>query len=153
MPRQPVAPIGKPGLSRRTFLKGSVAASAAVVGGGVMSTALRPSRVRAADTPIEHIIVACQENRSFDHYYGYAPQVQAAGFGPPPGYSQPNPGGTPDQRARRDLLRREMEKRGFTVFPSEWWHFDYRDWRAYSIQNVAFEQIARLTAPERMQGK
>jgi phospholipase C len=96
MPRQPVAPIGKPGLSRRTFLKGSVAASAAVVGGGVLSTALRPSRVRAADTPIEHIIVACQENRSFDHYYGYAPQVQAAGFGPPPGYSQPNPGGTPD---------------------------------------------------------
>jgi D-alanyl-D-alanine dipeptidase len=57
-------------------------------------------------------------------------------------------GGTPDQRARRDLLRREMEKWGFTVFPSEWWHFDYRDWRAYRIQNMAFEQIgvARSTA-------
>ena len=50
-------------------------------------------------TPIEHIIVACQENRSFDHYFGYAPQVQAAGFGPPPGYSQPNPGGTRIRRA------------------------------------------------------
>jgi D-alanyl-D-alanine dipeptidase len=56
--------------------------------------------------------------------------------------SYPNyPGGTPEQRARRDLLRREMEKQGFTVFSSEWWHFDYRDWRAYAIQNVPFEQI------------
>ena len=24
-----------------------------------------------------------QENRSFDHYFGFAPQVQAAGFDPP----------------------------------------------------------------------
>lgn len=83
-------------ISRRTFLKGSAAAGAAVAGGSLWTTALHPSRVRAADTPIEHIIVACQENRSFDHYFGYAPQVQAAGFGPPPGYSQPNPGGSPD---------------------------------------------------------
>ena len=45
-------------------------------------------------------------------------------------------GGTPEQRARRDLLRREMEKQGFTVFPSEWWHFDYRDWKEYGIQNT-----------------
>jgi D-alanyl-D-alanine dipeptidase len=56
--------------------------------------------------------------------------------------SYPNyAGGTPEQRARRELLRREMEKQGFTVFPSEWWHFDYRDWRQYTIQNVPFEQI------------
>jgi len=41
------------------------------------------------------VIISCQENRSFDHYFGYAPQVQAAGFGPPPGYSQPDgTGGT-----------------------------------------------------------
>jgi D-alanyl-D-alanine dipeptidase len=50
-------------------------------------------------------------------------------------------GGTHEQRARRDLLRRAMEKQGFTVFPSEWWHFDYRDWKEYGIQNVPFEQI------------
>ena len=93
MPRQPRATIHPQRLSRRTFLKGSVAAGAAIVGGGIASTAIRPSRVRAADTPIEHIIVSCQENRSFDHYFGYAPQVQAAGFGPPPGYSQPDGAG------------------------------------------------------------
>lgn len=50
-------------------------------------------------------------------------------------------GGTAEQRERRDLLRREMEKQGFTVFPSEWWHFDYRDWKQYGIQNVPFEQL------------
>ncbi len=52
-------------------------------------------------------------------------------------------GGTAAQRARRDLLRREMEKQGFTVYPSEWWHFDYRGWREYAMQNAPFEQLAR----------
>ena len=94
MPRQPAPMLRRP-LTRRSFLKGTVAAGAAAAGGGLWTTALRPSRARAADTPIEHIIVSCQENRSFDHYFGYAPQVQAAGFGPPPGYSQPDgEGGT-----------------------------------------------------------
>ena len=52
-------------------------------------------------------------------------------------------GGTAEQRAHRQLLRREMEKQGFTVYPSEWWHFDYHDWKQYAIQNVAFEDITR----------
>jgi len=52
-------------------------------------------------------------------------------------------GGTASQRSHRQLLRREMEKQGFAVFPTEWWHFDYRDWKEYAIQNVPFEQLAR----------
>jgi len=56
-----------------------------------------------------------------------------------PGYG----GGTTEQRERRDLLRSAMEKEGFTVFESEWWHFDYRDWREYPILNVPFEQIGK----------
>jgi len=56
--------------------------------------------------------------------------------------SYPNyAGGTPDQRAHRELLRAAMEKQGFKVFKSEWWHFDYRDWPHYAIQNVSFEEI------------
>jgi len=51
-------------------------------------------------------------------------------------------GGTAEQRARRDLLRREMERQGFAVYSSEWWHFDYKDWKGYAIQNVPFERIA-----------
>ena len=50
-------------------------------------------------------------------------------------------GGTPEQRARRDLLRKAMEKEGFTVEPNEWWHFNYKDWRAYPILDMPFEAI------------
>ena len=53
------------------------------------------------------------------------------------------PGGTPEQRRLRDLLRRHMETEGFAVYEFEWWHFDYRDWQAYAIQNVRFEDISR----------
>jgi D-alanyl-D-alanine dipeptidase len=50
-------------------------------------------------------------------------------------------GGTAQERRLRDLLRRYMERAGFSVYASEWWHFDYRDWRSYAIQNVRFEDI------------
>jgi D-alanyl-D-alanine dipeptidase len=56
--------------------------------------------------------------------------------------SYPNyEGGTSEQRNRRDLLRSAMEKQGYQVNQAEWWHFDYRDWRQYAIQNVPFEEI------------
>jgi phospholipase C len=41
-------------------------------------------------SPIKHVIVSCQENRSFDHYFGYERHVQALGFGTPRGYTQPD---------------------------------------------------------------
>jgi len=50
-------------------------------------------------------------------------------------------GGPTESRVARDLLRASMEAEGFTVYPSEWWHFDYRDWRQYQILNIAFELI------------
>lgn len=50
-------------------------------------------------------------------------------------------GGTAEQRRLRNLLRRRMQAEGFTVYEYEWWHFDYRDWRSYSVQNVPFEEI------------
>jgi D-alanyl-D-alanine dipeptidase len=54
-----------------------------------------------------------------------------------PGY----PGGTSLQRWHRDLLRRTMESEGFSVYESEWWHFDYKDWKEYPILNVPFEKL------------
>jgi D-alanyl-D-alanine dipeptidase len=51
------------------------------------------------------------------------------------------PGGTEAQRRRREMLRSAMEAEGFTVYESEWWHFDYKDWRRYRIQNIPFESI------------
>jgi CubicO group peptidase (beta-lactamase class C family)/D-alanyl-D-alanine dipeptidase len=56
--------------------------------------------------------------------------------------SYPNyPGGTSLQRWDREVLRKAMEAEGFTVYDAEWWHFDYKDWRAYPILNVPFEQL------------
>ena len=52
------------------------------------------------------------------------------------------PGGTSLQRRHRDLLRRVMEDEGFTVYPAEWWHFDYHAWRQYPILNLQFENLA-----------
>jgi len=50
-------------------------------------------------------------------------------------------GGTAEQRAARDLLRITMERQGFTVYPFEWWHFDYRDWHFYPIINTPFHEL------------
>lgn len=55
-------------------------------------------------------------------------------------------GGTETQRSLRDLLRRHMEAEGFSVYEFEWWHFDYRDWKSYALQNARFEDIAATDA-------
>lgn len=52
-------------------------------------------------------------------------------------------GGTADERARRLLLRRAMVKQHFSVNPTEWWHFDYVDWRQYPILNTKFEDLGK----------
>lgn len=50
-------------------------------------------------------------------------------------------GGNATTRARRDLLRRVMEREGFTVYPTEWWHFDYKDWKQYRILDLSFLEL------------
>jgi zinc D-Ala-D-Ala dipeptidase len=67
----------------------------------------------------------------------------------PGGYDEMSPrsspdfaGGTPEQRARRDLLRRLMEREGFSVEANEWWHFNYKDWREYPLLDLPFSAIA-----------
>lgn len=50
-------------------------------------------------------------------------------------------GGPDAPRRHRDQLRRVMERRGFSVYPYEWWHFDHEDWSNYPILNLTFEQL------------
>ena len=50
-------------------------------------------------------------------------------------------GGTVAQREARDLLRRLMEAHGFTVLPAEWWHFDFKYWKSYPIQDIPFDKL------------
>jgi zinc D-Ala-D-Ala dipeptidase len=52
-------------------------------------------------------------------------------------------GGSPEARARRELLREAMEAEGFTVYKAEWWHFDYKDWAQYRILDIPFAAIGR----------
>jgi phospholipase C len=82
--------------SRRQFLQQAGVAGLAgmavpLLGSTAASAAARTarSRVRKAATPIKHIIVCCQENHSFDHYFGSYSGLPK-GFGIPPGYTNPN---------------------------------------------------------------
>jgi D-alanyl-D-alanine dipeptidase/kynurenine formamidase len=56
-------------------------------------------------------------------------------------------GGTVAQREARDLLRAAMEQEGFFVYSHEWWHFDFKDWRAYPILDVPFSTITPSAPP------
>lgn len=57
-----------------------------------------------------------------------------------PGYK----GGTDEERANRDKLRRLMEADGFTVNSDEWWHFDFNEWQQYAIYDISFKEAAKL---------
>ncbi len=61
-------------------------------------------------------------------------------------------GGTIEQRAMRDLLRKAMEReRYFSVYSKEWWHYDFKDFRDYPILDYPFSAIktpAKYKKPE-----
>lgn len=40
---------------------------------------------------------------------------------------------TDNQKENRKILKEAMEKFGFEPLSTEWWHFDYKDWKNYSI--------------------
>jgi D-alanyl-D-alanine dipeptidase len=48
---------------------------------------------------------------------------------------------TPEAKHLREMLRSAMESEGFAVYEPEWWHYDYKDWKEYSIQNIPFSKI------------
>jgi D-alanyl-D-alanine dipeptidase len=52
-------------------------------------------------------------------------------------------GGKPEERGKRDLLRRVMERHGFVVEPNEWWHFNFKDWQSYPILDISFQEASR----------
>ena len=56
-------------------------------------------------------------------------------------------GGTEEETRNRETLRAAMEKQGFTVYQSEWWHFDYQIWMKYPVMNLEFSQIPALDFP------
>jgi D-alanyl-D-alanine dipeptidase len=52
-------------------------------------------------------------------------------------------GGSAESRRLRETLRAAMEAEGFAVYEPEWWHYDYKDWKAYPILNIPFAEIGK----------
>lgn len=87
------------GQTRRQVLKelGLLAGATFTLGACGPDNALRPSPTppppKGGPDAIEHVLVACQENRTFDEYYGH--YAKAGTFGIPANYSLPDgKGGT-----------------------------------------------------------
>lgn len=78
--------------SRRKTLKqlGTVAGMSIAFNAGLLATTNTTASAHGDSTqnPIQHVLVACQENRTFDNYYGYYPN--AGSFGVPENYAQPD---------------------------------------------------------------
>lgn len=43
------------------------------------------------------------------------------------------PGITPERARNARRLRMAMERRGFRAFPTEWWHFDWKNWQELPV--------------------
>lgn len=44
----------------------------------------------------------------------------------------------------RQLLENIMHKHGFIGLETEWWHFDYHNWRKYDLLDIPFEAIENI---------
>ncbi len=43
----------------------------------------------------------------------------------------------------RELMKSVMAKYGFTVEPSEWWHYNYNGWASYPLMDIPFEVLQK----------
>jgi len=46
-------------------------------------------------------------------------------------------------RKNRKTLIDAMEKHGFKVNSSEWWHFDFVGWQKYAVMDIDFEELEK----------
>jgi D-alanyl-D-alanine dipeptidase len=49
----------------------------------------------------------------------------------------------PEVRKNRDILITTMEKNGFKVYVTEWWHFDFTGWEKFEVMNIDFEKLEK----------
>jgi len=54
-----------------------------------------------------------------------------------------SPVADPHVRANRQRLITVMEKHGFKVNASEWWHFDFTGWQQYEVLDIDFEELEK----------
>lgn len=41
----------------------------------------------------------------------------------------------------REKLKRIMTENGFSILPSEWWHYDFNGWQNYELMDLSFEEL------------
>lgn len=46
-------------------------------------------------------------------------------------------------KKNRDLIISVMNKHGFKVNSSEWWHFDFRGWEKFEVMDIDFEDLEK----------
>lgn len=51
------------------------------------------------------------------------------------------PVANPKVRRNRETLIQVMEKNGFKVYSTEWWHFDFIGWEKFEVMDVDFEML------------
>lgn len=115
------------GVDRRAFLEWAGVLGAATLAtplaGSLLdsSAAATPGRRRhRRQTPLRHIVVDCQENHSFDNYYGYAPWIGRHGV--PRHYSQPDGQGGRVKPYHLPTLTPPNPNEGWDVYHGEWDH-------------------------------
>jgi D-alanyl-D-alanine dipeptidase len=47
----------------------------------------------------------------------------------------------PVVKKNRDLIISVMERNGFKVNASEWWHFDFMGWKKYEVMDIDYEEL------------
>jgi D-alanyl-D-alanine dipeptidase len=50
----------------------------------------------------------------------------------------------PEVRKNRQRLIAVMERYGFKVNASEWWHFDFVGWKNFDVMDIDFDQLKKL---------
>lgn len=44
----------------------------------------------------------------------------------------------------KKLLFGIMKHFGFSYYPTEWWHFDFKGWEKYKLMDLSFEELAKV---------
>ncbi len=50
----------------------------------------------------------------------------------------------PNVIKNRDLLIGIMAKYGFINLDSEWWHYDFKDWKKFDLMDLSFDQLDKI---------
>ncbi len=52
----------------------------------------------------------------------------------------------PSEIKNRDLLIGVMAKYGFINLDSEWWHYDFKDWKKFDLMDLSFDQLDKINS-------